>query len=230
MLANDEVSRRVREGMPVLEFVARRMARRVGGELSVDDLIALGQPALLEVARTFDPNRAKFSTYAALKVKWAMLDGIRREASFGRSAAARAFALAASARFGEGMAELEGGDRDAELATEDVYQDRLRGLLGGHAAALALGLLAGNGAPDGGAVGVETPEDSAARAELRRSIAAAVQRLPERERALVERHYFGGEAFDAIAKELGISKSWASRLHASAIRALGEALRETEPP
>jgi RNA polymerase sigma factor for flagellar operon FliA len=225
---NDEVTRRVREGLPVLEFVARRIAKRVGGDVALDDLMALGHPALLEVARTFDPSRAKFSTYAALKLKWAIFDGLRREAMFGRSAGARAVALAASARFGEGLAELEGSD--GELATEEVYQDRLRSLLEGHAAALALGLVAAAGDPDAIAAGAETPEESAAKAELKRAVSSAIQNLPEREHALIERHYFGGEAFDAIARDLGISKSWASRLHASAIRSLAEALRGAEVP
>jgi RNA polymerase sigma factor for flagellar operon FliA len=225
----DEVTRRVREGLPVLEFVARRLAKRLGGDVPLDDLMALGHPALLEVARTFDPNRSKFSTFAALKVKWAILDGLRREAMFGRCAAARAIALAASARFGEGLAELQGGE-DRELATEEVYQSRLRSLLEGHAAALALGLVTPERDPDAIAAGAETPEESASRAELKRAVASAVRGLPERELALIERHYFGGEAFDSIARDLGISKSWASRLHASAIRSLATSLRGAELP
>ena len=52
-----------------------------------------------------------------------------------------------------------------------------------------------------------------------------MEALPARERALIERHYFGGEPFDEIAKDLGISKSWASRLHTQAIQALAKALR-----
>jgi RNA polymerase sigma factor for flagellar operon FliA len=228
----DEVTRRVREGLPVLEFVARRLAKRLGGEVPLDDLMALGRPALLEVARTFDPSRAKFSTFAGLKVKWAILDGVRREAMFGRSSALardRANALAASARFSEGLAEMEGRAGEEDLATEEVYQGRLRSLLEGHAAALALGLTAGGRDPDGIAGG-ETPEESASREELRRAVAAAIRNLPEREHALIERHYFGDEAFDSIARDLGISKSWASRLHASAIQSLARSLRGAELP
>ena len=56
-----------------------------------------------------------------------------------------------------------------------------------------------------------------------------VRDLPDRERALIDRHYFGGEPFDEIAKDIGISKSWASRLHAQAIQKLAAALRGAEP-
>jgi RNA polymerase sigma factor FliA len=227
-MMSDEVTGRVREGMPVLEFVARRLAKRIGGHVEVDDLISLGHPALLDVARSYDPSRSKFTTYASLKIKWAILDGLKREAGRGMIAA-RAAALAASARFGEASAEIDDERGETMPATEDVYQDRLRALLEGHAAALALGLLTLPDDVDEVEGGLETPEESALRAELRHTVQMAVRTLPERERALIERHYFGGEPFDAIARDLGISKSWASRLHASAIRALAGSLRSAAP-
>ena len=71
-----------------------------------------------------------------------------------------------------------------------------------------------------------SPEEVTARAQVAASVRGALSDLPERERALVERHYYGGEAFEAIAEDLGISKSWASRLHERAIATLGKALRE----
>jgi RNA polymerase sigma factor for flagellar operon FliA len=71
-----------------------------------------------------------------------------------------------------------------------------------------------------------SPEEVTARAEVAASVRGALEELPERERALVERHYYGEEPFDAIAEDLGISKSWASRLHDRAIATLGKALRD----
>lgn len=216
-----EHNRLVREGLPVLELVARRIARRMGGHLDVDDLIALGHPALIEVARTYDPSRAKFEAYAAIKVKWAILDGLRRE-MYGRIGSARWAGVIASERFADAMSATSG--EGGELLTEEGYRERLLTVLDGHAAALALGLAA-DASETGGISGThESPEDSVARAELRRAMANAIRALPERERTLIERHYYGGESFDAIAKELGISKSWASRLHTQAIRALATSL------
>jgi RNA polymerase sigma factor for flagellar operon FliA len=69
------------------------------------------------------------------------------------------------------------------------------------------------------------PEESFARAEIADNLRRAVRELPERERALVERHYFGEERFDHIATDLGISKAWASRLHAGAIELLAKHIR-----
>jgi RNA polymerase sigma factor FliA len=225
---NEQLNRLVREGLPVLEQVARGLCRRIGGQIELDDLIALGHPALVEVARTYEPDRAKFTTYTALKVKWAILDGLRRETR-GRPSmvAARAAAAAMSDRFGEAAAVVEA---EAGIpVTEEGCRDRLRALLEGHAAALAIGLAADrDDTLDGIADSVDTPEESAVRAELHRDIRKAVSSLPDRERALIERHYFGDEPFDEIARELGVSKSWASRLHTGAISKLSEALRDSE--
>jgi RNA polymerase sigma factor for flagellar operon FliA len=220
---SEQQARLVREGYPVLQYVAKQLSRRLGRHIALDDLIALGHPALMEVARTYQPDRAKFSTYTALKVKWAILDGVRRETR-GRSAGARAAAIAISERLNEDAAAML-AESGVPVAEEEC-QGRLRELLEGQAAALALGLTASrDDAIDAIPDSVDTPEESVARQELRRDIRRAVEALPDRERALIERHYFGGEPFDEIAKELGVSKSWASRLHTQAIQALAKALR-----
>jgi RNA polymerase sigma factor for flagellar operon FliA len=206
--------------MDVVDFVAYRLARRLGSRVPIDDLKAAGREALVEVARTFDPSRSQFKTYAARKIQWAILDLYRRE-THGRALAARAQALSSAARFVEGFeAELPAG----EMPTEEAYQERFRELLAGQAAALACGLIAPVGdlsaAPDAG----ESPEELLAKRQLRDALIDAVAELPERERELIDRHYFGGEQFESIAAELGISKSWASRVHAQGILLLAKAL------
>jgi RNA polymerase sigma factor FliA len=206
----------VNQGMSVLQQIARRIARRLGRRIPVEDLVALGHPALLDVARTFDPSRSSFSAYASAKLRWAIFDGIRRETRW-RSAAARAGALAASTRFAEGRA----AEDDAETPpTQEAYAARLGGLLAGHAAAMALGFAASHGDVAAVADGADSPEERASHAELSRAVRQAVSALPDRERDLIARHYFDGERFDLIAQDLGISKSWASRLHAQAIERL----------
>jgi RNA polymerase sigma factor for flagellar operon FliA len=142
--------------------------------------------------------------------------------------AARAAAAALSDRFGEAAAVMEA--EAGVPVTEEGCRERLRALLAGHATALAVGLAADrDDTVDSIADSVDSPEESAARAELRRDIRKAVDTLPDRERVLIERHYFGGEPFDEIAREIGVSKSWASRLHTGAISKLAEALRSSDP-
>jgi RNA polymerase sigma factor for flagellar operon FliA len=205
------------QGLPVVQAVSRKLARRLGRHVHVDDLLGIGNAALLEVARSYDPSRANFAAYAATRLRWAILDGLRRE-THGRSTAARAAALLASERVGEAYGEVPEPDAPTTIEQD---QARLDEMLADHAAALAVGLLATRADPP---EDVLTPEEELSRAETWRTLRAAVGSLPERERALVERHYFGDEQFDEIARELGISKSWASRLHQQAMSAIRRAL------
>jgi RNA polymerase sigma factor for flagellar operon FliA len=219
MMSTEEEARRVNEGLRILEKVVQLMSRRLGRFVSPDELRVYGQEVLLDIARTYDPTRASLSTYAAKRFRWAIYNGLRR-ARRERAVIARANALAASERYGEGAAQQPEPD---PFASEQVHQQRLRALLEGHAAALALGLVSTTEIPMS-----ETPEELTAQAELVHVMRHAVRALPDRERALVERHYFGGEPFEAIARDLGISKSWASRLHAQAIDALAVQMRGPE--
>ena len=55
------------------------------------------------------------------------------------------------------------------------------------------------------------------RAETLVAVREAMDALPDQERHLVQRHYFDDVRLDEAASELGLSKSWASRLHGRAI-------------
>lgn len=221
---SSEIDQRYAEGLDVLQVVARRVARRLGNRVPVDDLLDAGRPALLGIVRSYDPGRSSFAVYARVKLGWAILDVIRRQTRW-RSEHPRATALAAAEKYLEARHEAE----EPLPEPREACEERLGELLAGHAAAMVLGLVAAReeldeGLPDG----QESPEEHAASAELAAALRGAVAALPERERALIERHYFGGERFDHIAQDLGISKSWASRLHAQGIAQLSRSLRDRE--
>jgi RNA polymerase sigma factor for flagellar operon FliA len=200
--------------------VSRRLARRLGSQVSLDDLVGIGNLALLAIARTWDPSRATFVAYATWRLKYAILDGFRRE-THGRIVAARAAALIASERLADARAGAPEPDAPTTLEED---QAALSDLLAGHAAALAIGLVT---VPRDDVLHVDTPEEEVQKAEIAEVVKSAILTLPDRERALMERHYYGGEQFDAIAEDLGISKSWASRLHERAVQAVRQAV---DPP
>jgi RNA polymerase sigma factor for flagellar operon FliA len=56
--------------------------------------------------------------------------------------------------------------------------------------------------------------------QMARRLREAIDALPERERALVTKHYWEGKNLLEAGAELGMSKSWASRLHAQAVEKL----------
>src|SRR5689334_15992747 len=89
------IDRLVRDGLPIVDIVARRLERRLHGLVQLDELLAVGRLALLGIARAHDDALSRFAPYCAVRLKWAMLDAVRRD-THGRVAAMRARALVAS--------------------------------------------------------------------------------------------------------------------------------------
>lgn len=221
-----EQQRLVQRGLPLVELIARRVARRIGGRVELDELGAIGRAALVEIVADYDPGKGVFEAFASRHLTWATYDALR--ANKRGLIRARARALAASQQYSEGLRDAEPPSRPASLddvPTEEESQVKLASLLEGHAAAMALALSCAHNDVDRAADSTANPEESFARAEIADNLRRAVRDLPERERALVERHYYGEERFDHIASNLGISKAWASRLHSCAIQQLAKQLR-----
>jgi RNA polymerase sigma factor for flagellar operon FliA len=72
------------------------------------------------------------------------------------------------------------------------------------------------------------PGDTIDRARNSARLREALGRLPEKPRAIVTKHYFEGKSLLEAGVELGLSKSWASRLHAQAVDQLRALLADDE--
>lgn len=220
-----ETVARVHEGMPVVDIIARQLRRELG-TVEIDDLRSAGHEALLQAARSFDPSvGVPFRRWVNLRVRGAMLDAIRTQGGVPRRIYLRLRAIEAADHMSEAAIEEE--PRTTTLAEADA-DARLSSYLAGIATAMALGLLAQPvRGPDGDdALGTEErPDDALAHAQMMAQVREAVASQPEAERHLLTRHYFDGMKFDDAAKELGLSKSWASRLHARAIEGVTRELK-----
>ncbi len=73
-----------------------------------------------------------------------------------------------------------------------------------------------------------TPEDLLARAQIAALVRAIVSDLPDRERLLIEHTYFQGLPVEQAAASIGVSRSWAHRVHARAIDAIERELRKRD--
>lgn len=64
--------------LPLVERVAKRVARRLPCSVSLDDLVGAGSVGLIEAVKRFDPERApSFAAYAELRIRGAILDHLR---------------------------------------------------------------------------------------------------------------------------------------------------------
>ena len=178
--------------------LANRLRRELSLRGDLDDLIAFGFGGLLEARHRFDPGRGvRFQTFAYHRVRGAMLDGVRKMSQLPRRAHERLQAAAEPTPTAAPTALDRAFTRMSALSAGTVLQGRF---------------------------GDESPEEVLLKNESVTRLLQALPSLSPRQRVLVRGFYFDGRSIDAMAQELGISKSWASRLHTNALRALREAL------
>ncbi len=220
-----ETLARVKEGMELVDLLARQLRRNLGPSTDYDDLASAGREGLLAAARSYDPSHGvPFRRWANLRVRGAMMDAVRSQSALPRRVYAQ-------------LRAMEAGDRVVEAANEDEVQrpptgaaeadSRLSGYLAGIATAMTLGVISPSAGPDPDDVRDTrlSAEEQVAERELIELVRSVVDQQPDAERHLLKRHYFDGVTFEQAAKEIGLSKSWASRIHARAIEALTRELR-----
>jgi RNA polymerase sigma factor FliA len=224
-----EVMARFNEALPAIKPIAMRLRRTLGRGAEVEDLISYGQGGLLEAARRFDPDRGvPFRAFANFRIRGAMLDGIRQLSHLPRRVHERLKAFENASLYSEGALE----DLSASAPPAQTAVDRERRLvehLAGMATAIATGLISEPATDEHGAATAMaawqlSPEEQSSRQQLLDLVERGIDTLPEQEATLIRRHYLLGERFDHVAQELGLSKSWASRLHTRAINRLTKRL------
>ena len=208
----------------MLDAVARGVARQLGGRFDLDDLKGHAHEAIAELVGRFDPARGvSFRGYARLRLRGAILDGLRKESGLPRGVAARLRALEAADLYADEKSE-ENAVRPPTAAAADA---RLSSFLRGLATAYATGHVAKeetDGAPvEHDPAGVD-PEAVARRGQLRARLLAALDAIGDPEATILRRHYFLDEDLQDAAAHVGLSKSWGSRLHARGIEKLAKQL------
>lgn len=220
-----EVVGRVTSTMDLVDILARQMRRQFGPHVQVDDLVGHGHEALLAAARSFDPERGvPFRKWANLRIRGAMLDGVRANGNLPRRVYRKLRAMQAAEHVHEAAAEQQAS---APPASAEAADKQLGDQLSSAAMAMALGFLKmkSDDALEHARDPDESPEDAVARAQIVARVRAAIEERPEAEKTLLLRHYFDDVTFEEAAREIGLSKSWASRLHARAIEGVSKAMR-----
>ena len=165
-----------------------------------------------------NPHAAvNFSTFAYYRVRGAVMDGVRDSAYLSRRAYRRLVAAEAADRISEEASEAQTGAASAPGSAAATIESALTKI----SASYVISALGQDEHRE-----TESPEDTAVAASEAQRVRSLLATLPERERALVRGFYFEGRRFDEVAQDLGISKSWASRLHSKALARLREKLEE----
>jgi len=203
--------------------LARRAAAmiypRVRDYIQLDELVALANAGLAEAASRYDPDRgAAFSTFAWYRVNGAIIDGLRKATQLPRRTWAKLVALRAASDYLEQRGEREVGatQRGAAPATGGDALKQIQQAMSAIRTMYVTSLEAmrDQGFDIGEAPEVERQLDTS---RLAKKLREALDQLPERERQLMTLHYWEGKNLLEAGAQLGMSKSWASRLHAQAV-------------
>lgn len=222
---------------PLVKYVAGRMSSNLPTHIEEGDLISYGLLGLIGAIERFDPSRnIKFETYAVSRIKGSIIDELRALDWVPRSV--RSWARKVEATITRLENQLMRAPTDEEIAAAleidvDEFQDILNQI--SCASIVALDEF-WNVTPSGqDKVNlIDTIEDSEApdpsRAyriqAIKETLAAAIQRLPERERIVIGLYYYEGLTLKEIGEVLGVTESRISQLHTKAILRLRGRIKE----
>jgi RNA polymerase sigma factor for flagellar operon FliA len=228
--------------LPLVHHVARQVLPKLSAEVSLDDLVSAGSIGLINAVDSFDPSRGlAFSTYAAPRIRGAILDDLRRCDHVPRSIRRKQRRIAAAEEDLSGTLDRKPDARETaarigidvetfwrwKADTEDtVYVSldqpalRLEG-----ASVPASEVLQGSS-------GAEI-EDRINHDEEVRVLRDEIMKLQDRERMVLSLYYLEELKLREIAEVLGLTESRVSQIRSKAILTLRERmarLRREEAP
>jgi RNA polymerase sigma factor FliA len=189
----------------------------------------MGRAGLVEAASRYDAAKgASFSTFAWYRVQGSIIDGLRRQTALPRRVWTKLVALRATSEYLETQSERERGAAEGKANPTTV--ESLTQVKNAIAAIRTMYMTSLEGAREKGFDAVDQQpraDDKIYNRQVSKHLLAAIESLPERERELLRKHYWEGKNLLEAGKDLGISKSWASRMHAQAVDRLREALEKS---
>jgi len=220
-----EVLALIQRGMPLVETLAHYMRRRTFGHATLDDMRSAGREALVHAARSYDPARGvPFEAWATLRVRGGMIDSVRQATDVPK----RVFRQLRALQAADDVQSVAAEEQAASPATSSEAADaRLGDQLATAAMAMALGMLT-KGKSDRleeAPSDDRSPESQVSSALLIERVKQILAERSPEERLVIQRHYFEDVSMDEVGKELGVSKSWVSRLHTRAIEAIVRGLK-----
>lgn len=216
--------------------LAHKIVRKLRQGTEVEDLISDGMVGLVKAIDAFELERGfKFSTYATPVIRGSILNGLRRldwvperkktQVRQYQKAVEKLQKIKGRAPTEEDIAE------ELEISTKQVYE-----LVSELTNMYLLSLDTPLGTEDSDATmgdlvedqGFVAPDQEVEFEEERNALRDAIETLGERDRDIIESHYFGGETFESISRRLGVSKQRVSQLHMKAVRNMRKALEAAD--
>lgn len=212
----------------LVKYVAGRISIGLPSNIEFDDLVSYGIFGLIDAIDKFDRSRGiKFETYAIARIRGSILDELRKNDWIPRSIRQKAKELERTYaelenRFGRSATDhemcsaLNMSIEDFHHLLSEVSCTTLNSLdelwmthTGDEDSVRLLDLIRSNEDDD--------PLFQLEVDELKTSLAAAIDSLPERERMVISLYYYDGLTLKEISQVMEVSESRISQIHTNAI-------------
>lgn len=213
---------------PLVKYVANRLAINLSTVVEVDELYSYGIEGLIDAIEKFDHKRnIKFETYANMRIRGSMIDGLRAMDWIPVSVRQKSKELERT--YARLEAQLGRPASDQEICQAlNISVDDFNNLLRETATTTILSLddfLDGDDSGDKKKRIIDMLEDDKSASaqdmvelsEVKELLAKSIGKLPEKERTVVYLYYYEGLTLKEIGAVLKLSESRISQLHTKAI-------------
>jgi len=211
--------------LPLVKIVCGRLALSLPAHVDKDDLLQSGFFGLLDALERFDPERnIKFETYAGVRIRGAMIDYLRAKDWLPVSVRQKIRRLEQTQSRLE--TQLGRSATESELAAAlEISTDELQNLVSQSNSASVIPLeeyLNTDATPD------TNPANSTEFFELKETLAAAINLLPEKERLVIALYYYEELTLKEISRVLHLTEARISQLHKQAIKRMRDYLAKND--
>jgi RNA polymerase sigma factor for flagellar operon FliA len=215
-----------RRYMPLVRKIAWHVHGRVSTAIDIEDLLQIGMVALVESANGFEDRGLGFASYAQMRVRGAMIDHLRRQATLCRSAMAKRKELAkvrnrleqqlgrlpTEAEMSADMGLDPSDYRELADSVEMVQQTSIDEVYSDQSMWFA---------------DVEDRADDIMEKEsLKKALAACIGELPQREAMVLQLYFVEELNLEEIGQTLDIGAARVCQIKKSALDKLREKLRD----
>ena len=225
-MAAPEKTQLVEQHLSLVQAIARKLKKTLGARIDYDDLVAYGSKGLVEAAARYDARPGvAFTTFAYYRIRGAMFDGLRTMGWYSRADYARYRAEERANEYLQTCADRPAGETSGASQAADSAEAlaAVAQVLSGVAAVHITSLEAASTVAD---QTFAAPDAALDTGRLGVRVREAVATLPDKERRLLELYYFEEKTLEEAGAVLGLSKSWACRLHARAVDLLRAAMAD----
>ncbi len=222
--------RLIKQYLPLVKYVAGKLAVGMPQNVEFDDLVSYGVIGLFDAIEKFDPGKhVKFKTYAVTRVRGAIFDQLRQLDWVPRSIRQKTRELEETVRRLESQLGRSASDTEiaAELGVSVKDFEKLILKISGTTVLSLNDVWYSGDDNDRMSIGdsIESPHNRnpdaiVEKQEIKRVIVEAINELPDKEKKVLVLYYYEDLTLKEIGAVLGVTESRISQLHTKAIMRL----------